>query len=360
METQHPTYTIVSDPKEADAVGWGFYSKNSKPTKIYFKFPELQPDEVRIKIHYTGLCFTEVHLVREDLFPTTNWPIIPGHEIVGEITHVGSDVDYLKVGDIVGFGPKRDHCGDCRVCKRGDDNICMAPFKQGQTYGDFYWGGYATSTQQPGKRCFKIPTGLDLSKMPPMFCAGITVFNPLTKYCKPGYNVGVSGLGGLGHLALKFAKALGCNVTCFTRTKEKVDLCKELGAHEVVVTSEDGAYKKVAGQMDVIINTVSELDQKMFDNLVSTMGPGAIFVQVGASTSQIQINTLMFLVYEHKFVFSIIGNKEKMDEMLTFALEKQILPVTEEYSFDDFPKAWDKISNGKPEFRCIVKCLDGK
>jgi D-arabinose 1-dehydrogenase-like Zn-dependent alcohol dehydrogenase len=111
MESKHPTYTIVSDPKEADAVGRGFHSKSdlNKPQKVYFKFPELQAHEVRIKIHYTGLCYTEVHIVREDFQPLKDWPIVPGHEIVGEITHVGTDVDCLKVGEMVGFGARRDY-----------------------------------------------------------------------------------------------------------------------------------------------------------------------------------------------------------------------------------------------------------
>lgn len=361
METQHPTYTIVSDPKEADAVGWGFYSNDTtKPTKIYFKFPDLQPHEVRIKVHYSGLCYTEVHIVREDFNPLKNRPIVPGHEIVGEITHLGSDVNELKVGDIVGYGPKRDFCGDCKICKRGEENICKTPMKQSSTYGDTYWGGYATATQQPAKMCVKIPQGLALEKMAPMFCAGVTVFNPLSKYCKPGYTVGVNGLGGLGHLAVKFAKSLGCEVICLTRTSEKVDLCKKLGADEVVVTGEEGAYEKLKGKLDVIINTVGDVDQMLFDKLVRTMGAGGAFIHLAGSKGKVEINMLAFLMNEHKFITSYVGPKSKIEEMLAFAAEKQILPITEEYEFDDFPKAWDKLVNGKPEFRCVLKCLDGK
>ena len=131
MEHKHPTYTIVNDPKEADAVGWGFYTNDpSKPEKIYFKFPPLKDDEIRIQVTYAGLCHSELHTVQEDWGPVKNRPIIPGHETVGIITHIGKDVKDFKIGDRVGFGTCRDFCAQCRQCSKGNNHLCTGQVDQ--------------------------------------------------------------------------------------------------------------------------------------------------------------------------------------------------------------------------------------
>jgi len=358
---KHPTYTIVKDSKEADAVGWGFYTPDvKKMEKIYFKFPELGDDELRIKTHYAGLCYSEVHTVSGDWGPMTTKPIIPGHEIAGEVEKIGANVKDFKVGDKVGFGCYRDFCEQCKYCKRGDDNFCSGPLKQKYTYGPFYWGGYATHVQHPAKLFFKIPDTLDLGKVAPLFCAGVTLYNPISKYAKKGDNIAITGLGGLGHMGVKYGKAWGCHVTVFTTSKDKIQLCKDLGADEVVVTKEEGAFKKNAGKYDVVLNTIHDLDQQMFDDYTSLIAPQGTFVQLGAPMTEIKwkMGTLVF--NEAKFVGSQVGPKHTVQEMLEFSAKHNILPMVEEFSFEDFPKAWDKLINGKPFFRCVVKTLGGK
>ena len=272
MESKHPTYTIVNDPKEADAVGWGFYEQDVKKIqKIYFKFPPLKSDEIRINITYTGLCHSQVHYVAGDWNRwVKNVPIIPGHEMVGEVTHVGSDVKDFKIGDKVGFGCFRDYCGSCKKCLRGDDNLCRSS-DQNLTYGDLYWGGFATAMQQPAKMFFKLPENLPEEAAAPLFCPGITAFTPVDKYCKPGYEVAVAGIGGVGHMAVQYAKAYGCRVTVFTTSKGKEDLFKKLGADRVVITTEEGVFQKEAGKYDVLINNLPYANAEMFNNYSSLL-----------------------------------------------------------------------------------------
>lgn len=263
---KNPIYTVVQDPKDADACGWGFYDYDlDKIEKIYFKFPALGDDELRINITYAGLCHTECHIVHGDWWKRKNAPIIPGHEIIGDVTHVGKNVKDFQIGDKVGFGVFRDYCGNCRRCKRGDDHRCET-VDHILTYGEKYWGGYATHLQQPAKLFFHIPK--ELKELPeehlaPLMCAGITTFNPVAKHCKPGQNVAVLGIGGLGHMCIKYAKAWGCNVTAFTQSKDKIDLIKKLGADKVVVTTDLDAFKKEAKQHDVVLNNIPVMDQKM-------------------------------------------------------------------------------------------------
>lgn len=361
MESSHITYTIVQDPKEADAVGWGFYSKDiTKPSKVYFKFPELGAEELRIKIHYAGMCYSEVHTVAEDWGPVQSRPIIPGHEIAGEVTHVGSGVSDYKVGDIVGFGCFRDNCGDCRNCKKELANNCTGPVLQRFTYGDLYWGGYATALQQPAKWFYKVPKELDLSRVAPLFCAGITLFAPIARYCQKGDRVAINGLGGLGHLGIQYAKAWGCHVTCLTTSKDKVELCKQLGADEVVISTEKDALKKLAGHFDVVLNTVNSMEQEQFDGLMNSLDSCGTYVQLGADTKAIQFAPCTLVFGQKQCVGSLVGSYKETVAMLEFSAKHNILPTCEQYEFDDFGKAWTNLTTGRPKFRCVLKCVDGK
>jgi len=232
--------------------------------------------------------------------------------------------------------------------------------KQKYTYGPFYWGGYATAVQHPAKMFFKIPDTLPLEKVAPLFCAGCTLYNPISKYARKGDNVAVLGIGGLGHMGVKYAHAWGCHVTVFTGSKDKIQLCKDLGADEIVLTTDKDAFKKNAGKFDLVLNTVHDIDQELFDNYSSLLAPQATFVQLGAPMTDVKwkIGTIVF--NEARFVGSQVGPRHTVKEMLEFSAKHKITPMVEEFSFDDFPKAWDKLINGKPFFRCVVKTLDGK
>ena len=185
----HPLYQHC-DIKEADGVAWAFINKE-KMIKYPFKFPEISPDEIRINVLYVGLCQSDVHTVREKWGPC-QYPIAPGHEIIGEVSMVGNEVKDFKKGEIVGFGTMRDCCEKCKFCKIGKENLC---FDSDFTYG-FYWGGYATAMQQPAKFYFHLPEGFKLEKAAPLFCAGITTYNHMLKYLTDDIKkTGVLGCG---------------------------------------------------------------------------------------------------------------------------------------------------------------------
>ena len=352
VDTQlsHPTYKIV-DEKEADALAWVFVdSENMK--KIAFKFPELKSDQIRAKVTYVGLCHSDSHYVKADWFPV-KYPVAPGHEIVGEVTHLGSEVTGYKVGDKVGFGVQRDCCEKCDFCLAKDDQFCQGKLDQTWTYGNLYWGGYATAIQHPAKFFFKLPANLPEEKIPPLFCAGVTTYAPIARYSKPGNNVAVIGIGGLGHMAVKYARAFGCKVTAFTTSKDKEQFIKDLGADRVVITSEE-TMKQEAGKYHLIINTLPTAEQ--VGGLVILARPCGVLCQVGAPpmSKPSSFSAAALIFGQISIAGSSIGSRKDIREMLEFSSKHNIVPICEEFDYEDFPKAYNRMLNERPVFRCVV------
>ena len=212
------------------------FCQQRKLVKFPFKFPALGAKEIRANVLYTGLCHTDV-LVGRAIWGETIFPIAPGHEIIGEVSQVGSEVSDFKKGDLVGFGTIRYCCNDCKNFKKDHEELCLGGGDH-YTYGR-YWGGYATAIQQPADFFFHLPEKFDLVKGSPLFCAGVTTYYPMEKYLTPDMKkTAVIGIGGLGHVAVKFLKKLGYDVTSFTSNEKKIDMIKELGADHVVVSTD--------------------------------------------------------------------------------------------------------------------------
>jgi len=192
-------------------------------------------------------------------------------------------------------------------------------------------------------------------------CAGVTTYNPIAKYAKAGERVAVLGIGGLGHMCIKYAKSWGCSVTAFTSTKDKVEMIKSLGADRVVVTTDKDAMKKEKGKHDVILNNIPISSQEMFDDFYSLLDSQGRWVQLGLpdvnTTIKIYIGKVVF--DETLIIGSLVGNKQSVGDMLEYSVKNNIYPICEQYEFEDFPKAWAKLVHGKPHFRCVVKCKDG-
>jgi hypothetical protein len=203
LKYSHPTYTFVDSAKEADAIAWAFVD-HFTVGKFFFKFPDILPDEIRIDVTYLGICHSDSMFMQEEWLPIKNYPCAPGHEILGIVKAVGSNVKDFKIGDKVGFGCQRWACGNCRGCSTTFDNLCQGPCDQKWTYGDLYWGGYSTALQQPADFFFKIPDNLNVpdERLPSLFCASCTVFGAIQRHVKKGERVAVLGIGGLGHLAI--------------------------------------------------------------------------------------------------------------------------------------------------------------
>ena len=359
----HPTYKYVEKEAEADAVAWVF-TDHDNMVKYPFKFPEIKPNELRANILYSGLCHTDSSWVREEWFSVNQYPICPGHEIIGVVSALGSDVKGFKIGDQVGLGPFRDCCRQCDYCKKGYDNLCTGEatglVDQRWTYGDKYWGGYSTAVQHPADFFVKIPSSLALEKAAPLLCAGVTMYTPISKYAKPGDDVAVLGVGGLGHVAVMIAKAWGCKVTGFTIFKDQVGMIKSLGADEVVVVDKElNAIKQKKGKYHLVLNTIFSNDEKFSDYIRMTR-PLGTFCQLGlpevCQSSPICVSDIVF--NQITFVGSLVGSRKEREEMLEFCAKHNILPMCETFEFEEFPKAYEKLLHGGPKFRCVVRCKD--
>jgi D-arabinose 1-dehydrogenase-like Zn-dependent alcohol dehydrogenase len=351
----HEIYKHCPDEKEADGIAWAFVNKE-KMVRFPFKFPEVGPKELRANILYAGLCHSDVLTVRE-LWGKTTFPIAPGHEIIAEVSQVGSEVTDYKKGDLVGFGTMRDCCEECAHCKEGREEICTAKGEH-FTYGK-YWGGYATAIQQPAAFFFHLPEKFDLARGAPLFCAGITTYFPMEKYLKPGMKAGVVGIGGLGHVAVKFLKKLGHEVTAFSSSPNKVQSIKDLGVDNVIISTDDEAMKAAEGTIDFMINTLPIKDG--FDKYFKTMASGGYFVQVGLPPHEdmnLSFPCALLVIKEITIVGSCVGPRPVIKKMLPLCVEKDIYPIVEEFPFEDFPKAFDKLENGRPHFRCVVNVKD--
>ena len=349
----HAHYTHVKDEKEADGVAWAFLNKDEF-VKFPFKFEALGDDELRANIIYTGLCASDSHTGRSKWGPA-NYPIAPGHEIVAVVSQVGKNVKKFKVGDRVAYGPFRDSCDQCKDCKRGDDNLCLNMGSKKGIY-DEYWGGYSTALQHPAKWGFKVPESLPSDRAPPLMCAGVTVHAPLARFAKPGDKVAVIGIGGLGHLAVMYANKFGCHVTAFSSTPGKEEFIKKLGAHEVISSSDPAALEKAASEYDVVINSLSISNSKIWGLYLNLTAPGGTFVQVGAPPVDefFSFNAFQIISKNISIAGSIVGSRKETEAMLEFSARHNILPLVEFFGFEDFPKALDTLENGRPTFRCVV------
>ena len=343
------------DIKEADGVAWAFVNKD-KMVQFPFKFASIADDEVRVNVLYAGLCQSDVHTVREIWGPCP-YPIAPGHEIIGEVSLVGKNVKDFKKGEIVGFGVMRDCCEKCKYCTKGKENLCREG-PNNFTYG-LYWGGYATAMQQPAKFFFHLPEGFKIEKAAPLFCAGITTYNPMKKFLTDEMKTtGVIGCGGLGHMAIQFLHKMGKHVTAFTTSEKKKDLLKKLGADKIVVSTDPEQMKAAVNSIEFMINTVpNDIDFQPYINCVER---GGKFIQVGmpAADDTLKVNINALAGSEIEIIGSVIGPRANIRDMVDFCNKNDVYPIVEEFPFEEMPKAFDKLENGRPFFRCVVNMKD--
>lgn len=350
---EHKLYHHCQE-KDAEAVAWAFVNEE-KYVQFPYKNVDLEADEIRANVLYAGLCLSDSMTCR-GRWGKAKYPLAPGHEIIAEVSKVGSGVKDFKVGDKVAFGTLRKVCENCKYCKRGNESLCEGePFKF--TYG-YHWGGYSTQIQHPASFFFHLPEGLDLKRAAPLLCAGITVYTPIKKYVQPGDKCAVIGIGGLGHLAVMFLAKMGYNVTAITSSANKKDFILGLGASDILVMTDDKAMAESEGQFDFIISTIPAVTK--FHECFNLLASGGTYVVVGSGdhVNDIPVNVTKLVVGESKLVGSLVGNRADTNEMLKLCVEKDIYPITELYDFNDFPTAYDKLENGRPIFRCVVNMGD--
>lgn len=319
---------------------------------------ELGPRDVLIEIKYAGICHSDIHTARGE-WGEIEYPIVPGHEIAGVVTEVGSEVTKHVVGDRVGVGCMVDSCGECANCQKGLEQYCLngmvGTYDSVNKYGDGgrTQGGYSTHIVVTEDFVLQIPEGLSLDKAAPLLCAGITTYSPLRHWnAGPGKKVAVIGLGGLGHMAVKLGHAMGAEVTVLSRTLSKKVEGLQLGASEYYATEDPETFEKLAGKFDLIINTVSAvIDLNAFLSLLATDGA---LVNVGAPAEPLSVAAFSLIPSRRTFAGSMIGGIAETQEMLNFCAEHGIGAEIEVISADEIDTAWERVLASDVRYRFVI------
>lgn len=316
------------------------------------------PTEVAFDIAFAGICHSDIHTAREEWGPTM-FPLVPGHEIAGVVTAVGEDVTGFRVGDRVGVGCLVDSCGKCPECLDGLEQFCTGPGGAVGTYNSTgrdglpTLGGYSASITVEERFCLHIPDELTLEAAAPLLCAGITTFSPLRRWgAGPGKRVAVVGLGGLGHMAVQIAVALGAEVSVISRTMAKADDGYALGATAYYAASEPGTYKSLRNAFDLIICTVS--DGVNLDALLRTLDVEGTLVIVGLPPGASQLRLGNLINRNRAVAGSNIGGIAETQEMLDFCAEKGIGAIVEVIGADEIDRAYDDVVASRVRYRYVI------
>lgn len=337
---------------EEDTACWGVSKSRGNLERLYFKLPKLADNEVRLKMLYAGLCHSDYFKVNEEWYKGATFPLIPGHEIIGEIEKVGANVKDRKPGDFVGVGVFRDCCGKCQYCQKGDDQLCTE-CKYKDTY-DPYIGGYSTHIQVRADFTFPLPKNLDKAKAAPILCAGVTTFAPLKRWGTPGARCGVIGIGGLGHMAIQLANKMGMHVTALSTSTHKEKEARSYGAKDFICSKNEGDMKKAnKDKFDLIVNTafISDVTEYM-----KCVNPTGCFVQLGIQehSKPTKFDHTDLIFRQKIFTGSLVGSRRETQETLDFCANFDVAPVVETFTWPDFPKAYEKMCASKARYRCVV------
>lgn len=318
---------------------------------------EVGPHDVLIDIDYAGICHSDIHTIRGDWGPIT-YPQVVGHEIVGHVTQIGSEVTNHKIGDTVGVGCQSNSCRTCAQCEQGHDQYCLNG--NTQTYngiepadGTITQGGYSEAIVTNEDFVLSIPAGLDPAKAAPLLCAGITTYSPLKHWNSgPGKRVGVVGMGGLGHMGVKLAAALGAEVTVLSRGTKKKDDALAFGATHYVDTTDADELSALTGSLDLVINTVSAgLDITTYLGLLDVDGA---LVNVGAPPEPFSVPAFSLIPARRTLAGSTTGGIAEIQEMLDFCAERGIHPETELVSAGEINEAWERVLSADVRYRFVI------
>jgi alcohol dehydrogenase (NADP+) len=313
-------------------------------------------NDVQIEILYCGVCHSDLHFARNE-WHFTQYPAVPGHEIIGRVTKVGPDTKKFKVGDTVGVGCLVDSCRTCPECRDGLEQYCNAGVmtygSEDKKIGGGTLGGYSQTIVVREEFVLRIPAGLDLAAAAPLLCAGITTYSPL-KHWKigPGQKVGIVGLGGLGHMAVKFARAFGAHVVLFTTSPGKTEDAKRLGAHEVVVSKDEKQMAAHAGSFDFILDAVSaKHDINAYLNLLKRDGNLTL---VGAPEKPMEVAAFPLIFKRRSFSGSLIGGLPETQEMLDFCGKHGITSDIEMIRMDQINEAYERMLKSDVKYRFVI------
>ena len=317
---------------------------------------ELQPDDVLIEVKYCGVCHSDINHARASWRPET-YPLVPGHEFTGIVAEVGSAVTRYAVGDRVGVGCMVDSCGECENCLAGEEQYCLPgitlTYASVDKYGDMTYGGYSTHIVVGEDFVMRIPDSLDMAEAAPLLCAGITSYFPLNHWgVGPGKRVAVVGLGGLGHLAVKMAVAMGAEVTVLSHSLGKREDGLRMGASAYYATSDPATFETLANHFDMVINTVSE--PVNLDAFMSLLRLGGTLAELGAPVESMSLNAWSLLRNRRNLTGSLIASNAKTQEMLDFCGEHGIGAEIEMIAIDRVNEAFERMLASDVRYRFVI------
>ena len=338
-------------------IGYATKSKDSQLKPFNFERRELRSNDVAIEILYSGICHSDLHQARND-WGFSEYPMVPGHEIIGKVIEVGNQVVNHKIGDTVAVGVMVDSCLQCDQCIKDEEHLCRETFTQTYNSPDridksMTYGGYSKHIVTREKFVLKVPNSLDISKAAPILCAGITTYSPLREHnVGTGSRVGVMGLGGLGHMAVKLASAMGANVTALTTSNNKVQMGLNIGANKVILADDENSMKEASNTLDLIINTVPvKHDITKYIPLLDIKGEMVIVGQFGSLEN---FTTMPMVFGNNKLSLSVIGGLKMTQELLYFCAEHDIHPECEIIKMNQINDAFERLSNGNVSGRLVI------
>lgn len=326
---------------------WVTSTPKSKFIKQDIDLGPLGAEEVEVAVEYCGICHSDLSVLNND-WGNAKYPAVLGHEVAGHVVAVGPAVKGIKVGQKVGIGWTASSCMHCRQCMSGNHNFC--PESVATIIG--HSGGFASHVRAHWAWAMPIPEKLPLAETGPLLCGGVTVFNPLVTYAKPTDRVGIVGIGGLGHLAVKFAAAIGCEVTAFTSSESKFKEARDFGAQNVVSSRDSSAIQKLAGTFDLLLITANvPLDWPAY---ISALAPKGRLHFVGVVTEDIPVNIFPLLVAQRSISSSPSGPPMTIANMLDFASWHNITPKTEHFPMSQINKAFEHLEARKARYRIVL------
>ncbi|SDE85572.1 uncharacterized zinc-type alcohol dehydrogenase-like protein [Blastococcus fimeti] len=317
---------------------------------------DVGPNDVLIEIEFAGICHSDIHTVNGDWGPQP-FPVVPGHEIVGVVAEVGRDVSRHRVGDRVGVGCMVNSCGECANCRIGDEQYCLdgmvATYAGTDRDGSTTQGGYSTHVVVDADYVLSVPDGIDPAAAAPLLCAGITTYSPLRRWgAGPGRKVAVVGLGGLGHMAVQLAHAMGAEVTVLSQSLKKQEDGLRLGADSYFATSDPGTFTELAGRFDLILNTVSAAID--VDAYLSLLAVDGALVNVGAPAEPLSLNVMSLIGGRRTYAGSMIGGIAETQEMLDFCAEHGIGAEVEVIAADRINEAYERVLASDVRYRFVI------
>lgn len=326
---------------------WVAPTAKAKLARQQIELGPLGTEEVEVQVEHCGLCHSDLSVLNDE-WGLSQYPAVLGHEVIGRVTAVGSAAKGLKVGQSVGVGWNAASCMHCRQCKSGRHQLCG----QAQPTIIGHRGGFASHVRSHWAWAIPLPEKINHAESGPLLCGGITVFNPIAMYAKPASHVGIVGIGGLGHMGVKFAAAYGCEVTAFTSSESKFEEAREFGAHNVVSSRNSAAIQKLTGTIDLLVITVNvPMD---WESLIAALAPNGRMHVVGAVLEPIPVSVIPLIFGQKSISGSPTGSPVDMESMLHFAARHNVQPQTEHYPMSKINDAFERLESGKARYRIVL------